>query len=407
MISALPLGISGQPNAAHDDLPHVLLVLDQFPKTLGGGERIVLKLASLLPQYGYRASILTFSIHPESAALKSPPCPVYLLPLQRTYDLTAFRAALELRRFLNLQRVQIVQTFFESSDIWAGFVTKSMSKAKLIWSRRDMGILRSGKHHIAYRLMSSIPDAVFAVSEQVRRHCIEIDRIDSDRVQTIYNGLDLADWNTPPRLTKANSKVIVTTVGNIRRVKGHDVFIKAAATLGQRFPNVSFSIAGDVLEPDYFLELQALVRDLNLSDRFHFVGGVTNLREHLSSSDIFVLPSRSEGFSNAIVEAMAASLPVVATNVGGNAEAVEEGVSGFIVPVDDPAALSAAITQLISHPSQAKAMGEAGRDLVIEKFTNEAMMTKIAACYRTLLPSSVASNQSADQFRQNPRNEPT
>ena len=78
-------------------------------------------------------------------------------------------------------------------------------------------------------------------------------------------------------------------------------------------------------------------------------------------ADIFVLPSRSEGFSNAIVEAMAASLPVVATNVGGNAEAVEDGVTGLLVPAEDPAALSAAITHLLSDPSQAKAMGTAGK----------------------------------------------
>ena len=90
-------------------LPHVLLVIDQLPKALGGGERVALKLAGLLPQYGYRASVLTFSIHAESAALRSPPCPIYLLPLQRTYDLTAFRAALELRRFLRQNRIQIVQ----------------------------------------------------------------------------------------------------------------------------------------------------------------------------------------------------------------------------------------------------------------------------------------------------------
>jgi glycosyltransferase involved in cell wall biosynthesis len=392
MINALSLGISGT-NAEHGNLPHVLLVLDQFPKTLGGGERIVLKIAALLPQYGYRASILTFAVHPESAALKSPPCPVYLLPLQRTYDLQAFRAALEYRQFLTQQNIQIVQTFFESSDLWAGFVTRTSSRAKLVWSRRDMGILRTGKHHLAYRLMASAPHAVFAVSEQVRRHCIEIDRIDPARVLTIYNGLDLADWDTAPRPAKTPGKVIVTTVGNIRRVKGHDVLIKAAPAIVQHFPDVSFSIAGDVLEPDYFLELQSLVRNLGLSDRFHFVGGVTNLREHLALSDIFVLPSRSEGFSNAIVEAMAASLPVIATNVGGNADAVEDGVSGSIVPCDDPEALSAAILQLISNPSQAKAMGEAGRNLVIKKFTTEAMMNKIAACYQNLLASDAPCNQ--------------
>jgi glycosyltransferase involved in cell wall biosynthesis len=394
MINALPLGISSCTNAKYADLPHVLLVLDQFPKTLGGGERIVLKIAALLPQYGYRASILTFSVHPESAALNSPPCPIYLLPLQRTYDFKAFQAALRFRQFLRQQKIEIVQTFFESSDLWAGFLTRTLSNSKLVWSRRDMGILRTSKHHLGYRLMANAPHAVFAVSEQVRRHCIEIDRIDPARVQTVYNGLDLADWNTPPRPANSPGKVIVTTVGNIRRVKGHDVFIKAAAAIVPHFPGASFSIAGDVLEPDYFSELQDLVRSLDLSNCFHFVGGITNLREHLSTSDIFVLPSRSEGFSNAIVEAMAASLPVVATNVGGNAEAVEDGVTGSIVPVDDPVALSAAITRLISNPSQAKAMGEAGRNLVMEKFTTEAMMSKIAACYKDLLASGSGSPRS-------------
>jgi glycosyltransferase involved in cell wall biosynthesis len=372
-------------NAAEGDLPHILFVVDQFGKTLGGGERIVLKLAVLLPNYGYRASILTFSAHPESAALKSPPCPIYLLPLQRTYDLTALRAALEFRGFLKRQKVQIVHTFFESSDLWAGLVTKTMSKAKLVWARRDMGILRTRKHHIAYRLMADAPDAVFAVSEQVRRHSIEVDRIDPARVQTIYNGLNLEDWNTAPRPAKAQGEFLVTTVGNIRRVKGHDVFIKAAAAIVPHFPKVSFSIAGDVLEPAYFTELQTLVRDLDLSDRFRFDGGVTDLRQHLAAADIFVLPSRSEGFSNAIVEAMAASLPVVATNVGGNAEAVNDGISGFLVPSEDPGALSAAILRLLSDPSQAGAMGAAGRSLVAERFTVEAMMNRTASAYSNLL----------------------
>lgn len=384
-ITTLSLHGSGSEDPKHAALPHVLLVLDQFSKTLGGGERIVLKLAALLPQYGYRASILTLFADPESPGLQSPPCPIYLLPLQRTYDLSALRGAFELRRFIVQQRVQIVQTFFESSDIWAGLVTKTMSDAKLIWSRRDMGILRGRKHEVAYRLMAGVPDRVFAVSEQVRRHCIEVDRIDSSRVQTIYNGVNLADWNTASRPAKTARELLVTTIGNIRRVKGHDILIKAAALIVPRFPTVSFTIAGDVLEADYFLELQTLVRDLNLSDHFHFVGGITNLGEHLSMADIFVLPSRSEGFSNAIVEAMAAGLPVVATSVGGNGEAVKDGVTGILVPPEDPAALSAAITRLLSDPSQARAMGIAGKAFAAENLTTEAMMNRITAVYRDLL----------------------
>ena len=365
-------------------LPHVLLVVDQFPKALGGGERIALKLASLLPKYGYRASILTFRADPETTALNSPPCPIYLLPLEKTYDLRAMQAALHLGRFLKQQQVQVVQTFFESSDIWAGFVTKAMSRAKLIWSRRDMGILRTQKHHVAYRLMAGLPDAVFAVSDLVRQHCIDIDHIDPNRVLTVYNGLDLSAWNTPST-SESNDSSVVTTVGNIRRVKGHDIFIKAAASVLQQFPGARFSIAGDVLEPDYFAELQALVNNLKLTGHFHFTGGISNLRDHLANANVFVLPSRSEGFSNAIVEAMAASLPIVATDVGGNAEAVKDGVTGFIVPPEDPESLACAIKRLLADPTRASEMGVAGKALAAEEFTLDAMMYRTTQTYRRLL----------------------
>ncbi|MDP9051304.1 MAG: glycosyltransferase family 4 protein [Acidobacteriota bacterium] len=371
--------------AQRSALPHVLLVLDQFPKTLGGGERIVLRLAALLPQYGYRASILTFSIDPASTVLKSPPCPIYSLPLVRTYDLTALRGALEFGRFLKFQRIQIVQTFFESSDLWAGLVTKMTSKAKLIWSRRDMGILRARKHELAYRAMAAAPDAVFAVSERVRQHCISVDRIDPALVHTIYNGLDFEDGNFVRKPAKVPGEFHVMTLGNIRRVKGHDIFIKAAALIATRFPKVTFSIAGAVLEEDYFAEMQYLIKSLNLGSQFHFVGGITDTRRQLSEADIFVLPSRSEGFSNAIVEAMAASLPVVATNVGGNAEAVEDGVTGLIIPPEDPNALATAVLRLLSDPLQASAMGSAGMSRAVEMFTTQAMMGRIVGTYEDLL----------------------
>jgi L-malate glycosyltransferase len=251
-----------------------------------------------------------------------------------------------------------------------------------------MGILRTRKHHIAYRLLAWAPDTVFAVSEQVRRYSIEVDRIKPARVQTIYNGLDLGDWATVHRPAKGEGEFLIATVGNIRRVKGHDVFIRAAATVAEQFPKARFSIAGSVLEPDFFAELQALVQELNLAEKFQFDGEVTNLRQYLSAADMFVLPSRSEGFSNAIVEAMAASLAVVATDVGGNAEAVEDGISGFIVPPDDPDALAAPILGLLSDPPRSLAMGLAGRKLVAEKFTTEAMMNRITAAYAKLLSAN-------------------
>lgn len=385
IVAAGPEAAGAAEGEAQHELPHVLLVVDQLAKTLGGGERIVLKLAAYLPQYGYRPSILTFFAHPESAALKSPPCTVYLLPLNKIYGLTAIQCAVELSRLLERERIQIVQTFFESSDLFAGFVTKVLSEAKLVWSRRDMGILRNWRHRLAYRLMAGAPDAVFAVSERVRRHAIEVDGIDPARVRTIFNGLDVSHFAVRARSARAPGEFLVTTVGNIRRVKGHDIFLKAAVSVVQQFPNVRFSIGGEVLEPAYFAELQTLVEDLNLTRHVRFEGGVTNIRKHLAGADIFVLPSRSEGFSNAIVEAMAASLPVVATDVGGNSEAVKDGINGLLIPAEDPEALSAALLKLLSHPPLAKAMGAAGRRLAVDGFTTEAMMNRIAGAYRDLL----------------------
>lgn len=390
----LPIRLSSAASVNNSGLPHVLLIIDQLPKAFGGGERVAMKIAGLLPCYGFRASILTFSIHPECAEVDIARCPVYLLPLNRTYNLQALRAAFALRHFLWEEKVAVVQTFFESSDLWAGAVVKATSDAKLIWSRRDMGILRSRKHEIAYRLMAKLPDSVFAVSEQVRRYCIEVDGVAPDRVETIYNGLDINQWLLDRNRGMSRVARKVVTVGNIRRVKGHDLMVRAAARIVEHDPTVTFSIAGSVLEPDYFEELQSLVRELGLSNRFHFEGPVSNLHEYLSSADIFVLPSRSEGFSNAIIEAMAAGLPVVATDVGGNREAVEDGVNGIIVPPGDVSVLAHSIMDLLKDQARSFAMGNSGRARVSERFSTRSMMLQISATYKRLLAKASGAMQS-------------
>jgi L-malate glycosyltransferase len=374
--------------SADDARPHVLLALDTFPRSLGGGERVALRLAKLLPQYGYKVSILTLGVERESSVLTEPaPCPIYLLPLKKTYDLEAWAAARELKRFLREQRVVLVQTFFESSDLWTGPVAKLMAKAKLIWSRRDMGILRGRKHQVAYRMMRRLPDRVFAVSEQVRRHAIEVDGVPAERVETLYSGLDLGSWRARAQGAPSAEPLIVT-VGNLRRVKGHDVLVRAAAEVLREFPTARFRIAGDVLEPEYAAELHALVRELGIEERFEFAGGVKDLLGFLGEADVFVLPSRSEGFSNAIIEAMAAGLPVVATDVGGNAEAVVEGVTGRIVRPESVEELASAMRGVLAEPERAREMGRAGRQRVLERFTTEAMMRQLVAAYQKVLGAS-------------------
>lgn len=382
--AANPILLTGNPpDNAVVRLPNVLLAVDQLARNLGGGERVLLRLARLLPQYGFRASILTLRADPESPALTTAGCPIYVLPLTRTYGAEALAGAFRLQRFLREQDIRLVQTFFESSDLWVGPIAKVLGNTGLIWSRRDMGILRDSKHHAAYRMMANLPDAVLAVSEEVRKYSINVDKIDPKRVETLYNGLDLGDWLTAAR--RPSPTPVIKTVGNVRRVKGHDVLLKAAALVAQKYPDARFSIGGGILEPEFYRELQELVRAFGLESRFTLEGSVSDLQSYLADATLFVLPSRSEGFSNAIVEAMAAGLPVIATNVGGNAEAVGDGVTGRIVPPEDAEALASAICQMLDRPEHARAMGEAGRKRVQERFTTEAMMRQLVATYQRVL----------------------
>ncbi len=376
---------SGTAQPPDPSLPHALLVVDGFPRSLGGGERVVLRLGALLPAYGFRVSILTFALDQGSSFQpEASPCPLYLLPLTKTYNLNAWRGALALRSLIRREQIQIVQTFFESSDLWAGLVTRLLTPAKLIWSRRDMGILRGRKHATAYRLLRRLPHSVHAVSEQVRSHAIHVDRVPPARTVTIHNGLDLVGFDQKsPKVS--DQPLVVLTIGNIRRVKGHDVFVKAAALVHAKLPHVTFLVAGDVLEPAFFHELQSLVNSLGLQKTFIFLGPVSDLSLQLQAADLFVLPSRSEGFSNSLIEAMACGLPVIATQVGGNAEAVEQNKTGMLVPSEDHEALATAMLTLLSSPEKLRIFGALGKSRAKSVFSADAMMQKITASYRDVL----------------------
>jgi glycosyltransferase involved in cell wall biosynthesis len=226
---------------------------------------------------------------------------------------------------------------------------------------------------------------VFAVSEQVRQYCIEVDGLSPDKVETLYNGLDLAGWGRLHSADSVSGEAVIKTVGNIRRVKGHDIFVRAAAQIAKEYPGARFSIGGAVLEAEFYAELQQMVQELGLEGRFSFDGSVSDLQTYLADADVFILPSRSEGFSNAIVEAMAAGLPVIATDVGGNAEAVQDGVTGTIVPPEDVNAMAAAMRAMLADPERARVMGEAGKARVAERFTTEAMMRQLVTAYRRIL----------------------
>jgi glycosyltransferase involved in cell wall biosynthesis len=255
-----------------------------------------------------------------------------------------------------------------------------------------MGILRSAKHNLAYRLMASRYDVVLAVSDQVRHFCITQDRLCSEAVVTLYNGVDLnaiARVQTNGSLRQAlgleSTSHVIIAVANVRRIKGLDILLRTAAQVRRDFPHAVFLVVGKVLERKYCEELQALQRELGLEGTVRFLGPREDVLSLLKISDIFFLPSRSEGFSNALLEAMACGLPCVATDVGGNQEAIQHNVTGFIVPPEDVDSAAASVATLLRNPENAASMGRAGRDRVERKFDVRTMVAKLTAIYERAL----------------------
>jgi glycosyltransferase involved in cell wall biosynthesis len=368
--------------------PHVLFLIDHL-MALGGGETNLLKVVQLMPPELVRCSIATFRIKPEIR--QSISVPVYVFPWKRFFHLDAWKAAIALRRLIRTEEVDIVQTYFETSNLWGGLVAK-LSGALLLSSRRDMGILRKAKYAPAYQLVNRLSDRVLAVSEEVKKFCIDTERIDPQRITVVYNGVDLkhiasessrdnpfagADW--------AGASHIVTCVGNIRRVKGIDVFIRTAQRVCRQLPNAVFVIAGSLYEKDYSEEMQSMICSLGLEKNVKLLGFVADPVPLLRMSNAFCLLSRSEGFCNALLEAMACGVPCVVTRVGGNPEAIADGENGFLVPVEDDTAAAERLLMLLRDPERRAKIGESGRKSVQTRFSADVMIQKLIGVYRDLL----------------------
>ncbi len=183
-------------------------------------------------------------------------------------------------------------------------------------------------------------------------------------------------WPAPP---------VVVTVGNLRRVKGQDVLVEAAGIVLKTHPDVRFLVVGEALESEFVADLQQRIEQLGIGHRIQLTGGVADARPLLQQASIFVLPSRSEGFSNAIVEAMDAGLPVVATRVGGNAEAVVDGKTGMLVDAEDPASLAEAIMHLLDNPDVVQQMGLAGKARADQMFTETALLDRLQQIFAQVL----------------------
>ena len=373
----------------------ILFLIDRLSE-MGGAELALSRLVRELSDYGIRTLVITFGPELCSELVERFPFSVQVFPLRRTYDYGAWQVAHQLRSLIVRHQVRLVHTFFETADLFGGLIVRSVPHVALVTSRRDMGILRGRKHRLAYPILARLSHRVVTVSERVREWCIEADHLHPSRVVTVYNGIDVPARVVPTgddstrrvirdMLGISPMQVTVTSIGHIRHVKGYDVLVEAAVLALRRHPNVVFLVAGGEHEVGRLLELEALVKARKIEGSVRFLGTAQHIPSLLQATDIFLLPSRSEGFSNALIEAMGSGLPCIATDVGGNAEAVVDGVSGFLVPSEDPQAIASALDRLIASGELRRSMGEEGYCIAQARFTQAAMVENMLALYRGAL----------------------
>ncbi len=232
-------------------------------------------------------------------------------------------------------------------------------------------------------------DWLIANSQQVKQFLVE-SGAPSGRVQVIYNGIDLAQFNPAP---EGDAKLAsrLTFIGQIYPRKGLNYLLAAVAKLKQAYPQSVLQIAGQDPTSDqrYLKEYQQLSRRLGITDRVQWLGYYEDIVALLSRTSILVLPALEEPFGRVLIEAMAMKVPVVATQVGGIPEVVVEGQTGLLVPSANSAELARAIQRLLDDQELRRRFGQRGREVVEAKFTLKHHVDAITSVYNRLLAKSL------------------
>ena len=233
-------------------------------------------------------------------------------------------------------------------------------------------------------------DFVVAVSRQVQQE-LETGGVACDRVSTVYSGVDLAELSNQAteeavraRYGISSEALLLGTVANLLPLKGYEVMLRALPSVLAEVPHIHYLIVG-AGGAAYTEHLKTLSVELGVADHVHFAGFQDPVHPYLAAMDVYVHPSLKEAFGLAVAEAMAMGKPVVASQVGGIPEVVENGVTGILAPPGDFNALAAALRTLLKDPEKRQQMGEAGRRRVLERFRLEQSVSVVEKLYRELL----------------------
>jgi glycosyltransferase involved in cell wall biosynthesis len=284
---------------------------------------------------------------------------------------------LRLWKLLRRERFDAVEAFTLDSNLFALPVAWLAGVPVRIatnhgWARNDSPEKRFA-HNFLLRI--GVFDILVAVTDGLRAHSIQ-EGVKPGLVITIPNGIQLypEEKKNAERLSKTlkipTRCTLLLSVGRLVHEKAYDVLIRAMDLVMKEYPDVVLAIAGSgVLQT----ELQRLIDALHLTGKIRLLGDRQDVADLMVNADIFVMPSRSEGMPMALLEAMGAGLPVIATQVGGLGEVVDDHSQGILVPAENPQELAKAILELLRDPALRSSLGRSARRRIEERYTTERM----------------------------------
>ena len=355
--------------------------------TVGGTEGQLLELASRFDSR--RFNVLVCGLKGEghvARAMRERGVRVVTLNGRGAWDV---RVLFRLFQLTRQERPEILHAFLGFANLAASLIGRLLGVPVVIWSYRDVEVWKTKAHWLVDRLAVRWADAITCCSDAVRQFVLARMNGQAPKFSTIHNGVDLETFNRPRATSRAelNLREGGFVIGTVSRLdepkKGLAVMLRALANLAGRdgLPSWQWLLVGDGPARD---RLRSLASELGLPGQVLFAGMRDDVASVLPMMDIFVCPSLYEGFGIAIVEAMAAGRPVVASAVGGIPEIVVHEDTGFLVPPGDAAALAGALATLLTHPGQARAMGARGQARVRERFSIETAVQQHQQLYESL-----------------------
>jgi len=340
----------------------------------GGGEVQVLALVSVLAARGHASTVAAHPEGPLARAAAAAGARVVPLGIANHFDV---RAALVLRRLA--PGFDVVH--FHTARAHALAPLSRGRGARLVVTRR-MDYVPAGGPYVRF-LYNRAVDAVIAISEGVRTALIRVG-VRAERIRVVPSGIDARALAAPPAARAAvrrewglgDDEVAVVALGALEVRKGHAVLLAAAAGLASAAPRLRYVFCGEGRQAKALAGAAAA-----LDGAARLVGFRRDVAACLAAADIVALPSLQEGLGVAALEAMAAGRPVVASRVGGLAEAVVHEETGLLVPPGDPTALAAALARLARDPDLRARLGAAGHARVLARYTATRMAEGTLACY--------------------------